>query len=153
MTSFRQFSAAVAVTVLGVVTVLSAPAVAADTERLYLTTDRSQVVVFPGEPFTKLSITNPNVADVSVLSPTQLVLSGKSTGVTTLMVISPSKLRTFDVIVNPAPIVSTSAPLAGEAHAVLVHRAGKVTEHLFGRDRTEGWVELGAMKPEEAPKK
>lgn len=153
MTCLRQFAAGVAVTALGVVTVLSAPAAAADPERLYLTTDRSQVVAFPGEPFTKLSITNPNVADVGVLSPTQLLLSGKSIGVTTLMVIYPSKVRTFDVVVNPAPVVSTSAPVAGEAHAVLVHRAGKVTEHLFGRDPAAGWVELGAMKPEEAPKK
>ena len=137
-----------------VVAVLAGPggrsALAAGPEpaRLYLTTDRSQVLVLPGEPFTKLSVTNPNVADVNVISPTQILLSGKTVGVTSLVVIYPDKARHFDLVVSPAPIGATGVSAASEPHTVLVQRGGTVTEHLFARDSDRGWVELGTIKLE-----
>lgn len=124
--------------------------------RLYLTADKSQLIVLPGEPFTKVSVTNPAVADVNVITPTQLLLNGKGVGVTSLIVFYPHKIRSFDLVVNPAPVVVTSSPmLATEPHAVLVHRAGRVSEQLFARDKDESWIELGAVKlePSDANKK
>ena len=124
--------------------------------RVYLTTDKSQLMVLPGRPFTKVSITNPGVADVNVITPTQLLLNGKGVGTTSLIVFYPDKVQSFDLVVNPAPVVVTQKPApAVEPHAVLVHRAGKVSEQLFGRDTDASWVELGTVKlePSETGKK
>ncbi len=133
-----------------------APAADQEQARLYLTTDKSQLMVLPGQPFTKVSITNPAVADVNVITPTQLLLNGKGVGVTSLIVFYPDGIRSFDLVVNPAPVVVTQKPApAVEPHAVLVHRAGKVSEQLFTRDTDASWVELGTVKlePSDAGKK
>lgn len=116
--------------------------------RLHLTIDRSQVVVLPGEPFTKLAVANPSVVDVAVINPTQFLLSAKTAGVTSLIVFYPSRSRAFDVVVTPPPIGSPSARLVSDPHAVVIHRAGKVSEQLFARDQDQAWVELGSVKLE-----
>ena len=122
--------------------------------RLQLTTDRSQVVVLPDEPFTKLAVANPSVADVAVITPTQFLLNGKAAGVTSLIVFYPSRTRAFDVVVTPPAIGSAAARLTSEPHGVVIHRAGKVSEQLFGRDQDQAWLELGPLKVEpEAGKK
>jgi Flp pilus assembly secretin CpaC len=119
--------------------------------RLYLTADKSQLVVLPGEPFTKVSIANPAVADVNVITPTQLLLNGKAVGATSLILFYPGRIRSFDLVVTPAPVVVTGAPVvAAEPHAVLVHRAGRVSEQLFARDKEQTWLELGTVKLEAA---
>lgn len=126
------------------------PALGAGEEhaRLQVTTDRSHVVVLSGEPFVKLAVTNPNVADVAVISPTQFLLNGKAAGVTSLIVFYPSRNRAFDVVVTPPAIGRTAARLASEPHGVVVHRADKLSEQLFARDQDHRWVELGSIKVE-----
>jgi len=116
--------------------------------RLHLTTDRSQVVVLPDEPFTKLAVANPGVADVAVVNPTQFLLTGKTAGVTSLIVFYPTRMRSFEVVVTPPPVGGAGARLVSEPHAVVIHRAGKVSEQLFARDQDQGWVELGSVKLE-----
>lgn len=121
--------------------------------RLHVTTDRSQLVVLPDEPFTKLAIANPGVADVAVINPTQFVLNGKAPGVTTLIVIYPSRVRSFDVVVTPPPIGAVGARLVSEPHGVVVHRAGTGSVQVFARDQRDEWVELGTVKLEADPAK
>jgi pilus assembly protein CpaC len=116
--------------------------------RLQLTTDRSQVIVLPGEPFTKLSVANPNVADVAVLTPTQFLLNGKAPGVTSLIVFYPSRTRAFDVVVVPPAMGGGTARLVSEPHGVVVHRGDRVSEQRFARDQDQTWVELGVIKVE-----
>lgn len=131
------------------------PALGAGEEhaRLQLTTDQSRVVVLPDEPFTKLAVANPNVADVAVINPTQFLLTGKAAGVTSLNVFYRSHTKSFVVVVTPPPIGSAGTRLVSEPHGVVVHRADKVSEQLFARDQDQGWVELGNIKPETGPGK
>jgi Flp pilus assembly secretin CpaC len=143
----RVFAIALA---LGLAGSSAGPALAAGDERarLQITTDRSQVVVLPDEPFTKLAVANPNVADVVVITPTQFLLNGKAAGVTSLIVFYPSRIRAFDVVVTPPPIGSAATPVVSEPHGVVIHRADKLSEQLFARDQDRQWVELGTIKAE-----
>jgi len=76
-------------------------AVAADTNliRLEVTIGKSQVLNLQ-EPFTRVSVTNPNIADVFVVTPTQILVNGKSVGVTSLVVFYPTKTMFFDLLVQ-----------------------------------------------------
>jgi pilus assembly protein CpaC len=76
-------------------------AVAADTNliRLDVTIGKSQVLNLQ-EPFTRVSVTNPNIADVFVVTPTQILVNGKSVGVTSLVVFYPTKTMFFDLLVQ-----------------------------------------------------
>src|SRR5688572_32426379 len=71
-------------TLVAVLTVLAPvrAAVAADTAeqrmvRLEMTIGKAQVVDFK-DAFTRVSVTNPNVADVFVVSPKQILVNGKA---------------------------------------------------------------------------
>lgn len=124
-------------------------------DNLYLATDRSYVLGY-GEPFTKVSVANPAIADVQVLSPSQLLITGKGVGSTSLLVFSgPQKIRHFTVVVHPSPLLPVSTDGASPTpHSVFVHRGERVSERLFVRDRNDLWVELGGIKADqEAPKK
>ena len=67
--------------------------------RLDVTIGKSQIVELK-EPFTRLSVTNPNVADVFAVTPNQILLNGKTAGVTSLVVFYPDKTLFFDVVVQ-----------------------------------------------------
>ena len=67
--------------------------------RLEVTIGKSQVVDLK-EPFTRVSVTNPGVADVFTISPNQLLLNGKTPGVTSLIVFYPDRTLFFDVVVQ-----------------------------------------------------
>jgi pilus assembly protein CpaC len=67
--------------------------------RLDVTIGKSQIVDLK-EPFTRLSVTNPNVADVFAVTPNQILLNGKTAGVTSLVVFYPDKTLFFDVVVQ-----------------------------------------------------
>jgi pilus assembly protein CpaC len=41
------------------------------------------------EPFTRVSVTNPGIADVFVVTPNQILVSGKAVGTTSLIVFYP----------------------------------------------------------------
>lgn len=116
--------------------------------RLQLITDRSQVIVLPDEPFTRLAVANPTVADVAVLTPTQFLLNGKTPGVTSLIVFYPSRTRAFDVVVVPPAMGGGTARLVSEPHGIVIHRADRVSEQRFARDQDQAWVELGVIKVE-----
>jgi len=76
-------------------------ALAADTSliRLDVTIGKSQVLDLQ-EPFTRISVTNPAIADVFVITPNQILVNGKSVGVTSLVVFYPTKTVFFDLLVQ-----------------------------------------------------
>jgi pilus assembly protein CpaC len=67
--------------------------------RLEVTIGKSQVVDLK-DPFSRVSVTNPGVADVFTISPNQLLLNGKTPGVTSLIVFYPDRTLFFDVVVQ-----------------------------------------------------
>jgi hypothetical protein len=127
---------------------------AGDTPRVYVTIDKTEVIDFSTQP-TKVSVTNPTIADIVVVSPTRILVNGKGMGETSLLVFYGSKVQSFDLVVQPAPPFSPRSPLApATAHPVEVLRAGRPSYQLFVRDGLEAWVPLGNGKLEsEAPKK
>ncbi|MBI4611114.1 MAG: pilus assembly protein N-terminal domain-containing protein [Candidatus Rokubacteria bacterium] len=138
-------------TAIGLVGIAPGPGPAGEPlpTRLYLTVDKSHLIVLPGAAFTKVSVANPKIADVHVVTPHQLLVHGKAAGVTSLVVFSPRKVRQVDVVVQPAPTLAGREPIrSSEPHTVLVHRADRVTSHLFVRDDDQFWVELGSARTE-----
>ena len=121
--------------------------------RLYLGVDRSHVLDI-GDPARKVAVANPNIADVQVISPTQLLVVGKAPGVTSLVIFSGKSPRQFDLVVHPSPLGTVTAPSGVEPpHSVLVQRGGSMTEQLFTRDKDQRWQELGQIKPDGEPVK
>jgi Flp pilus assembly secretin CpaC len=118
--------------------------------RLFLGVDRSHVLDI-GDPARKVAVANPNIADVQVMSPTQLLIVGKAPGVTSLVIFSGKAPRQFDLVVHPSPVGTVTAPSGVEPpHSVLVQRGGSMTEQLFARDKDQRWQELGQIKPDVA---
>ena len=78
----------------------SSVALAADPAllRLEVTIGKSQVLNLQ-EPFTRVSVTNPAIADVFVVTPNQILINGKAVGTTSLVVFYPSRTVFFDVLV------------------------------------------------------
>jgi pilus assembly protein CpaC len=79
----------------------SRPALAAEPGliRLDVTIGKSQVLNLQ-EPFTRVSVTNPAIADVFVVTPNQILINGKAVGTTSLVAFYPTKTVFFDVIVQ-----------------------------------------------------
>ena len=67
--------------------------------RLEITIGKSQVVELK-EAFTRVSVTNPAIADVFVITPTQILINGKAVGTTSLIVFYPNRTMFFDVMVH-----------------------------------------------------
>jgi Flp pilus assembly secretin CpaC len=122
---------------------------------LFVASDQANVLTVGPDPLSKVIVANPNVADVQVLNPTQLLLTGKTIGRTTLFLIfAGNKQRQYDLVVHAgAALPSSSAPVSPEPHSVLVHRGEQVSQRFFLRDKSEVWIELGTVKETEAPKK
>ncbi len=118
----------------------------AGVSRIYVTVNKSRVLNL-GQRVTQVSVANPSIADVTVITPEKMLLSGKDVGTTSLTVFHGASVAHFDIIVHPAPVVDADVEGAGEPHSVLVHRAEKVTNQTFVRDKDEAWVELGSVKP------
>jgi Flp pilus assembly secretin CpaC len=122
--------------------------------RLYVTVDRSQMLTVPDDPVTKVSIANPNIADVQVLTPAQLIVNGKAVGVTSLILVSAKGVRQYELVVQARPILVTATPSQeAERHGVVVQRAERLSEQMFWRDKDGQWVELGTVKVETEAKK
>lgn len=66
---------------------------------LDVTIGKSQVLELK-EPFTRVSVTNPTIADVFVITPNQILINGKAVGVTSLVVFYPAKTLFFDLVVQ-----------------------------------------------------
>jgi len=67
--------------------------------RLEVTIGKSQVLEVK-EPFNRVSVTNPAIADVFVITPNQILINGKAVGVTSLVVFYPQKTLFFDLLVQ-----------------------------------------------------
>jgi pilus assembly protein CpaC len=67
--------------------------------RLEVTIGKSQVIELK-EPFTRVSVTNPAIADVFVITPNQILVNGKAVGVTSLVTFYPNRTVFFDLVVN-----------------------------------------------------
>jgi Flp pilus assembly secretin CpaC len=144
--------------VLGLSTMLGAAVGSTDAQELtavFVGSDQANVLTVGPDPLTKVVVANPNVADVQVLNPTQLLLTGKMVGRTSLLLIfAGNKQRQYDLVVHPAAALpAMSAPMSPEPHSVLVHRGDQVSQRFFLRDKSELWIELGTVKETEAPKK
>jgi len=128
---------------------------AADMKSLYVEKDKSELVTFGGDPLSKVSVTNPGIADVLVITPTQLLISGKTVGVTSLMLFYRTRVDRLDIVVQPQPSAPVRAPLVHDnPHSVVVQRGARASRQLFVPDTGQAWVELGGAEPEgEATKK
>jgi len=67
--------------------------------RLDVTIGKSQVIDLK-EPFTRVSVTNPNIADVFAITPNQILVNGKAAGMTSLVAFYPGKTLFFDLVVQ-----------------------------------------------------
>ena len=137
---------------LGLAAAMVAPgsASAQSLSRLFVGVDRSHVLDI-SDPARKVAVANPNIADVQVISPTQLLVVGKAPGVTSLVIFSGKAPRQFDLVVHPSPLGTITAPSGVEPpHSVLVQRGAGMTEQLFTRDKDQRWQELGQVKPDTA---
>jgi pilus assembly protein CpaC len=134
-------------------TVLAGPAAAQAPAPVYIAVDGSLLLTLT-EPARKVAVANPAIADVQVISPAQLLIVGKTSGVTSLMIFSGKTLQSFNLIVHPSSIAaaSTSTTLP-PPHAVLVQRGEKMAQQLFTRGPDERWLELGQVQPDTEVKK
>jgi pilus assembly protein CpaC len=67
---------------------------------LYGTVNKSQLIRFD-EPASRISITNPELADLILLSPEEMLINGKSAGVTSLIIWGESKNPVFfDLVIK-----------------------------------------------------
>jgi Flp pilus assembly secretin CpaC len=138
-----------AMTGLTAVVAVSVAAGAAEPVRIYVTIDKAELVDLASMPISKIAVANPSIADVYVINPTQILLSGKQSGTTSLTVFYRGHTDSFDVVVHPGPVGNSRARLVpSESHAVEVQRAGKVSQQLFVRDEERAWVQLGTGKTE-----
>src|SRR4029450_3637328 len=104
---------------------------AGDTPRIYVTIDKTEVIDFSTQP-TKVSVTNPAIADIVVVSPTRILVNGRGAGETSLRVFCGGKVPRLALGVQPARACwprSTLAPAT--AHPVEVLRAGRPSYQLF----------------------
>src|SRR5438552_10950563 len=88
-----------AVVVLAVALVAPAIATAQGLVPIDVTSGQSQVIELK-DAFTRVSVTNPSIADVFVVTPTQILVNGKAVGVTSLVVFYPSRTMFFDLVVQ-----------------------------------------------------
>ena len=133
--------------------VLAGPAAAQAPAPVYIAVDGSLLLTL-AEPARKVAVANPAIADVQVISPAQLLIVGKASGVTSLMIFSGKALQSYNLIVHPSSIAaaSTSATLP-PPHTVLVQRGEKMAQQLFTRGPDERWLELGQVQPDTEVKK
>lgn len=78
---------------------LSAAAAEQGLVRIDVTIGKSQVIEVK-ERFDRVSVTDPNIADVFVITPNQILINGKAVGVTSLVVFYPQKTLFFDLVVQ-----------------------------------------------------
>ena len=132
---------------------LAAPALAQAPAPVYVAVDGS-ILMTLAEPARKVAVANTAIADVQVISPAQLLIVGKASGVTSLMIFSGKALHSYNLIVHPSSIAaaSTSTTLP-PPHAVLVQRGDKMAEQLFTLGPDQRWLELGQVHPETEVKK
>jgi len=120
----------------------------AEVRRIYVPVNQARVLDVP-QPINKVSVANPNVVDVTVLSPQQLLITAKTVGQTSLLLFHGKTMTAYDLTVHTPPISEGARvnPESDQFHSVLVQRAERVTTQLFARDDRDSWVELGTVAP------
>lgn len=76
------------------------PATPLETRSMTLTVGRGQLVQFPEEA-SRVSVSDPAIADAVVVSPHEVVLNGKSAGHTTIMIWHGDFVSPYDITVEP----------------------------------------------------
>jgi pilus assembly protein CpaC len=76
------------------------PAQQLDARSITLTVGRGQLVQFPEEA-SRVSVSDPTIADAVVVSPHEVVLNGKSAGLTTIMIWHGDFVSPYDITVEP----------------------------------------------------
>lgn len=81
--------------------VLASPATGQDggPVRLDITIGKSQIIT-QKESFTRVSVTNPNIADVFAITPNQILINGKAPGTTSMIAFYPDRAEFFDLVVQ-----------------------------------------------------
>jgi pilus assembly protein CpaC len=130
-----------------------APAASPRVLRIEVTIGKSQVLDFK-DPFSHISVTNPAIADIFVVTPNQVLIHGKAAGVTSLVVLYPDKTMYFDVVVQ------TDIGLLKERLKTIAPRdevdvrVAKDTIILSGNVHSEEMIgQVGAVAEIFAPKK
>jgi hypothetical protein len=108
---------------LAAVVAVSTAARAAEPVRLYVTVDKAELVNLPALPISKIALTNPGIADVYVINPTQILLSGKQAGTTSLTcsIRDAPRLRRRG---DPGRSATAGTPVPSESHAVVQRGRG-----------------------------
>jgi pilus assembly protein CpaC len=101
----RRYPALAVFLLLGSVSVAPVPAEGGQIadgpfERIVLTANRSRVLTVPFD-VTRIAITNPEVADATVVTPREVLIDGKATGTTSLIVWGGATRVQYDVAVDP----------------------------------------------------
>src|SRR5215470_14148703 len=132
---------------------VAGPAAAQTPAPVYVAVDGAMLLTL-SEPARKVAVANPAVADVQVISPSQLLVVGKTSGVTSLMIFSAKSLSSYNLIVHPSSLAAagTSSTLP-PPHAVLVQRGDKMSQQLFTQGPDARWLELGQVQPDTEVKK
>src|SRR5258706_13907366 len=77
-------------------------AVAQQTPSSVTVTVHKSVILRLGQRATKVSVTQPEIADVTVVSPDQILVNGKAVGTTSLVILDPQGNAThYDLVVVP----------------------------------------------------
>src|SRR5580765_2886690 len=71
------------------------------TDRVELTAGRSTVLTTDFE-ITRIAVTNPVVADATVVQPREILIDGKASGTVSLIVWGVTERRQYDVVVAPS---------------------------------------------------
>jgi pilus assembly protein CpaC len=130
-------------------------------ERITLTANRSRVLAV-GFDVTRIAVTNPDVADAVVVTPREVLIDGKSTGTTSLIVWGAGTRVQYDVAVDPGvatleqhfqtlfpgedirvSVSEGAVILAGEvsSHAVVL-RAGEIATSAYGKSQVINLLSL-----------
>jgi Flp pilus assembly secretin CpaC len=128
--------------------------VEAESRRFYLPVNQARVMDAP-QAINKVSVANPNIVDVTVLSPQQLLITAKTVGQTSLLLFHGKTMTAYELTVHTPPISEGTRvnPASEQLHSVLVHRADKMTSQTFARDDRDSWIELGTVAPATEAKK
>lgn len=110
-------------------------------EQMPVTVGKSQVMTL-GNNITKVSITNPDIADVAVVSKRDVLINGKKPGTTTLIVWTQKGRYSYDVLVRAdANLLKTTLEKALNVKGLTVEITGD-SVLLIGRVNTTSQVKM-----------
>lgn len=113
----------------------------ASDDQMPVTVGKSQVLSVGGE-ITKVSITNPDIADVAVVSKKDVLINGKKPGTTTLIVWTKNSRLSYDVLVRAdANLLRATLERALKVNGLTVEITGDAVI-LIGRVNTTSQIKM-----------